>query len=170
MLGQEISILSSEQKCVKVVLSNVSVKVSDLFVEFRLCYSTKNLSVGMCLCTFLTNQSKTVQSQTVVISSQMDFRMLINIKNRFRIITFFFQWLWVFLQIFPPAPHFRSLTLNQGQFIPFFFFSFFHPLNVQPGLVFFFLFFITFLLCYFQSGDSFFKIIPGGFPPPPFKN
>ncbi len=43
----------------------------------------KNCFVGMYLCIFLTNWS-----QIVVISSQMDFRMLNSIKNRFRIITY----------------------------------------------------------------------------------
>ncbi len=49
----------------------------DCVTVWKICF------VGMRLCTFLINQS-----QTVVISSQMDFRMLISIKNQFRIIIY----------------------------------------------------------------------------------
>ncbi len=47
----------------------------DWVTVWKICF------VDMSLCTFLTNQS-----QTEVISSQMDSRMLISVKNRFRII------------------------------------------------------------------------------------
>ncbi len=71
----KILILSFEQKCVKVVLNNIFVYVLDKFVKFRLVWQI--CFVGTLLCTFLANQSK-----TVVISSQISFRMLISIKNR----------------------------------------------------------------------------------------
>ncbi len=43
----------------------------------------KNCFVGMLFCIFLTNQS-----QSIVISSQMDFRIMISIKNQCRIIIY----------------------------------------------------------------------------------
>ncbi len=74
-LGRKISILRFKWKYVKVVPNNIFVKVSDYCVKLRLCNSKKNLFCRNAPLYF------PYQSKTVVISSQMDLRMQISIKN-----------------------------------------------------------------------------------------
>ncbi len=83
LLRWKISLLSSEWKCAEGVPNNISVQVSVIFVEFRLSYSQIFPKSPWKSCTFLTNQGKSVVS-----FSEIDFRMTISIKNRFRTIIF----------------------------------------------------------------------------------
>ncbi len=82
LLGWKMSVLSIEWKCVKVVPNNMSKFWTNL--SNLECVTVKY--IWRCpwkICTFLINPRK-----SVVISCQMDFRMLISNKNQFRTIMY----------------------------------------------------------------------------------
>ncbi len=84
---RKILILSFERKCVEGAPDNIFVQVSDYCIKFRLCFSQIYSKISIKICIFFTNQIK-----TEVISSQMDIRMLICIKNQFQINIWIVAW------------------------------------------------------------------------------